>query len=127
MIKPIVIYDEDCGICTHISRWARRKTDRIEFLGFYEFTDKSELDDIKDLKELSLRTIILISATGQKIFIESEAVLVILKYMGGFWRIIGEIFHHKPGIAVLNLFYRIIARNRAKISRIFGLNACKVR
>lgn len=122
-LKNILIFDGDCGICTKLSLYAERKIDaNISVKPFFEVFE--ELSTIGIDFELASQTVVLIKES--KIFLRSRAIFELCKEMPGLWKVPGYLFSFKLFEILFNPFYNLIAKNRAKISKILGLDACKL-
>ena len=118
----LVLFDADCGICTHGARLLRR-LDRGRRLDLVSLQAAAELADAPRLAELR------------------EALHV--RDVSGRWTVggaalvrIGRALPHLrpvamaaglPGVRrLVDPTYRLVARNRHRISRRLGLTACRV-
>lgn len=123
MIHKMIIFDGDCGICTKLSQYAEKKIKQhIDVLPFAS-TNIDELPEGID-DNLAVKTVIYIKNSDY--FIRSRAVFEILKIMPGLWKIPGYLFSNKFFSIIFDPFYNLVARNRARISTWFGLDACKI-
>ena len=75
-------------------------------------------------EELAMKTVIYIR--GDKYYIRSRAIFEILKAMPGIYKVPGFLFGNKLFSFIFDPVYNIVAKNRAKISKLFGLDACKL-
>jgi predicted DCC family thiol-disulfide oxidoreductase YuxK len=123
-MKNIIFFDGDCGICSHSADWLSRRLDNQEF-DIIPFDENHEVSKKLNLDiELASKTVILVKKGV--IFTESLAIFEIAKSLSFPYNIFG-IFANKFCSLLANPFYRLIANNRATISRKLGLQACKVR
>lgn len=126
MIPPggVVIYDGDCGICTHTVRILKKldAARRLEFLANNQpqtFERFPELDLDRSRQEI----LVMDPRTGW--FGGYEACEWIACRIPWLWIFIPITFI--PGFKILgDKLYKITARNRAKISKALGLKACKI-
>ncbi len=123
-MKNIIFFDGDCGICSHSADWLSRRLDNQEF-EIFPFDENHEVSKKLNLDiKLASKTVILVKKGV--IFTESLAIFEIAKSLRFPFNIFG-IFANKFCSLLANPFYRLIAKNRATISRKLGLQACKVR
>ena len=120
--NKLVIFDGDCGICTKTAEWIEQK-DKDDKLTVKPF---QILDlDKYDLELEQVQTSVYFISEGKK-FRKARAVYEILKQLPGFWGFLGTAASNSFIAWISNPFYVLIARNRTKVSRIFGLDACKI-
>ncbi|MBE2189116.1 MAG: DUF393 domain-containing protein [Desulfobulbaceae bacterium] len=123
-MKKIIFYDGDCGICSYSADWLSRRLDNREF-EIIPFDENHEVSKKLNLDiELASKTVILVK--NGVFFTESLAIFEIAKSLKFPYNISG-IFANKFCSLLANPFYRLIAKNRAAISRKLRLQACKVR
>ncbi|MCO5250628.1 MAG: DUF393 domain-containing protein [Candidatus Kapabacteria bacterium] len=122
-MKNIIFFDGDCGICSHSADWLSRRLDEHEF-DILPFDENHEVSKKLNLDvELASKTVILVKKGV--VFTESLAIFEIAKSLRFPYNIFG-IFANKFCSLLANPIYRLIAKNRAMISRKLGLQACKV-
>lgn len=122
--NPLLVFDGDCGICTKLAKYAENIIDgKAVVKPFFEvFKEVSEYGiDV----ELAAKTVIFIR--NEQVFIKSRAVFEVCKIMPGIYKIPGYLFSNNFFTFIFNPFYNLIAKNRAKISKIFGYDSCKLR
>jgi predicted DCC family thiol-disulfide oxidoreductase YuxK len=123
MYNKQLIFDGDCGICTKLSQYAEKKFKADIEVYPYQFKSNDELPfDI----EHKLAAITVIFVKEDRYFVRSRAVFEAMKYMPGIWTIPAYLFANKIFAFLFDPIYKIIAKNRGKISRMFGLDACKI-
>jgi predicted DCC family thiol-disulfide oxidoreductase YuxK len=109
--RPIIFFDGVCGLCNRFVDFVVRRDSRgvFHFAPLQGETARHHLDeaDIQDLK-----TVVLIDDAGT--FRKSDAVLRILKQLGGFWRFVAAVLWAVPR-PVRDLGYSWIAGNRYAI------------
>jgi predicted DCC family thiol-disulfide oxidoreductase YuxK len=118
-----VLFDADCGVCMFVSR----VLERLDPFGRLTFVGNAERERFPETisEELLDRTLVVILPDGQ-IATEGRAVLEALRalpfgILAGWWLCV-------PGLANIgNALYRLVARNRARISGWLGLTACRTR
>ncbi|MEI6398396.1 MAG: DUF393 domain-containing protein [Pseudomonadota bacterium] len=119
-----VIYDGDCGICTHTVRllrifdWAQRLT-------FFSNSDPTTFDKFPDVSLERSREEILVQDPRTGWYGGFEACEWIACRIPLLWILVP--FTLLPGVDILGAkIYKMLARNRHKISLALGLKACKV-
>lgn len=121
MNKYIILFDGDCGICNKSQIWIRNK-DKYEKFDIYPF-------QIYDYGKHGLKESDVIKSVyvikNNKTYNKSRAIFEILKELPGFG-ILGKILSNKLFETIFNPIYILIAKNRAKISKMLGLTACKL-
>jgi predicted DCC family thiol-disulfide oxidoreductase YuxK len=108
----ILHYDDDCGLCTHSVRWLARRSRGVEYrklsTGIGE--QESVVLELDDGSELC----------------GAPAVAAVLRRCGRAWQAIGGLML-LPGVAHLAaVLYRLVARNRSRISRALGWGVCEI-
>lgn len=126
MVKNILIYDADCGICTYLANWILKKDYKnlIEIVPFQTFD--FEIYNFSINIELAQKTVIFINSSKNQYFIQSRAIFEILKSLDSLYKLIGIIFSNKLCSLIFDPFYQLIAKNRAFISQKLGLTTCKI-
>ncbi|MFP4369566.1 MAG: thiol-disulfide oxidoreductase DCC family protein [Candidatus Kapaibacterium sp.] len=120
-MKHTVIYDGSCGICTAAARYILKKDKkRIFDIAPYQFTDLKAINENLDEDKASRQ--VYLAMAGGRLYGGSRAVFEIAKRMPFPWKL-GGIFANSSA-ALFNPFYRLIARNRAKISQWLGMTKC---
>ena len=118
-----VLFDADCGICTYLCRLAQR-LDRARRLRFVSNRDRAEFPSAI-AAELLERTVVVLLPDGSWVT-EGRALFEVLNAIPfgivcGWWLRV-------PGLANIgNALYRLVSRNRTRISVRLGLAACAVR
>lgn len=122
----ILLYDSDCGICSEAVVWLYKSDYHKYFsiIPFMEF-DFSNYPNIS--VELAMQTVIVVNKETGECFTHGNAILLILFIMGGNYRKISKLIRQYKLTTALNAFYKVIAKNRAKISEVLGFNTCKIR
>lgn len=126
MVKYYLLYDGDCGICSKsaelVHKYDKNKYFEIIPYQFFDFDQYPKLNE-----NIAQTTVILIRKDLSKHLAESAAVFEILANLSGVYKFLGQILNNPVFIFISNPIYRLIAKNRAKISTMLGLSACKVR
>ena len=114
---PVLLYDGECGVCDK-SVQVILKHDRRKVMRFAALQSKYGKEVVARHSSLSnVDSLILIEPAdiigAEKIFIRSTAVLRIVAYLGGVWKLllIGYIIP-RP---IRDFMYDVIARNRYRI------------
>jgi predicted DCC family thiol-disulfide oxidoreductase YuxK len=113
-MKPLLVYDGDCGFCRRwIERWRETTRDRVEYAPYQEVAARFPHIPLNDFKESVQyiepdgRT----SRAAEAVF-RSLATVPSCRWM--LW-----LYSSVPGVhAVSEIFYRLVARRRAFFSRI---------
>lgn len=119
-VAPLLVYDGDCGFCarsvqfvlTHELRHDLRFVPRDSDFG-KDLRRRFHLEAVESMLWIE----------GDKAFVESDATLHAAQYVGGFWAMPARIASLIPA-ALRNWAYRIVARNRKRISA--RMNVCLV-
>ena len=105
MVKNVIYYDGECGLC-HL---AVRFILRVDSKGKFYFSPLSNLDNnLKDIDSIIFKN-------GNKIFFEGQAIIMIFENIDNNWNYLAKVLKLIP-INVLDTAYRWVSRNRAKIS-----------
>jgi predicted DCC family thiol-disulfide oxidoreductase YuxK len=116
-----VLYDSDCGICTHTARVLARVDSRRQLR--LVAAQQADLPGAPPIDEL-LRSLHAVDGAGQW-FVGGRASVEIARRVPILWPI--TLFARLPfALRVLDLGYRAVADHRQTLSRLLGLNACKV-
>ena len=124
--KPLFLFDGDCGLC----QWASEKLQKINqqkkvnFLSYQSFSDK-ELESYGLNKDQCHQALQWIGA-NKKVYSGPHAIN---RFLWEYWPWKVFVFYSYcffPLILFEILIYPLIAKNRQKISKLLGLNACKI-
>ncbi len=115
MLDSILIYDGACNLCNKLFLFIERKNrDTKIFMAPYQSETGKEIIRYfwveKDVPDS------LVYIKNEIIYLKSDAVLQILRDMGGFWKMLSYSFIIFPN-SMLDRIYDIIAQNRY---RMFG-------
>lgn len=125
MTKNYILYDGDCGICSYSAEWLSKRLSSELFI-IIPFDEELEICKRFELNlDMAFKTVIFVES--DKYYTESRAICEITKHLPLPFKITGMIFSNKFFEIILNPIYRLVAKNRASISKLFGLQACKVR
>lgn len=109
---PLLVYDGSCGFCSHSVQFILRHERRHDLLFVTRDSDfGQELRRHFHLE--SVESMLWIA--GDEASIESSAVLRAAKYLGGIWSALAIIGSLVPA-PLRNWVYRLIARNRRRLS-----------
>lgn len=117
---PLVVhFDRDCGVCDAGVRWLRTRTDQG-----VSFRPSADLPADSPLRAHVAAA--LVADDGRRIHVGVDAVAAALARARRPWRWCAEALL-APGVhSVAGIVYRWVARNRQRISRRFGLTACRI-
>ena len=110
-MKPVVVYDGDCGICEASARWIIAHIPAVDVVSHHQY----------GLAHIG--SVWYVSDVGR---LEGAiAVSAILKSANAHaYRAIGVVIG-LPGVrSIAQVVYSLVARNRRHISRLLGMNAC---
>jgi predicted DCC family thiol-disulfide oxidoreductase YuxK len=110
-MKPVVVYDGDCGICEASARWIIAHIPSVDVVSHHQY----------GLAHIG--SVWFVSDAGR--LEGAMAVSAILKSANsGTYRAIGVVIG-LPGVrSIAAVVYSLVARNRRHISRLLGMNAC---
>jgi predicted DCC family thiol-disulfide oxidoreductase YuxK len=113
MAAGVVVYDGDCGICEAASRFIRRHISQVDVMSHREYGVSS------------LASVCFVTFNGR--YEGADAVSRILRLSEKRVLRMSGIVIALPVIRIVaRIVYFIIAKNRRRISRLFGLKACSV-
>ena len=105
MVKNVIYYDGECGLCHLAVRFILRVDSKSKFY----FSPLSNLDNnLKDIDSIIFKN-------GNKIFFEGQAIIMIFENIDNKWYYLAKVLKLIP-INVLDTAYRWVSRNRAKVS-----------
>jgi predicted DCC family thiol-disulfide oxidoreductase YuxK len=120
MTHPILLYDGVCGLCNRMNQFVLRH-DRAGVFRFASLqsalagrilarhgADAADLDTVY--------VVVNPDQPDEHLLARSDAVIFVLKQLGGFWGLTGFVLRFKPRF-LRDLGYRVVARNRY---RFFG-------
>jgi predicted DCC family thiol-disulfide oxidoreductase YuxK len=117
--NPIILYDGVCGLCNRLIQFLLKRDihDRIRFASLQsEFAAKALQRHGGDPDDLDTVYVIENYETpNERLLARSDAVLNVVRELGGFWKIAGwgKIFPRQ----IRDVLYNLVARNRY---RVFG-------
>lgn len=118
MAGLLVLYDEDCGICTALAGWIRRFEIDAEPIG--SDTGRHWLRDLDDGQRYASAHVV--DAAGRRTS-GGGAVAVVARELPGGW-LLGRVASGLPGLTAFG--YTVVAEHRGRLSRLAGLDRCAV-
>lgn len=103
-----MFYDDDCGLCAKCVTWFMRRVHVAEFVPQSQ-PSRSVVVVVDDV-ELE----------------EGAALAALFAATGWPWRVLGALLSIGPVEMLVSSVYRMVAANRARISRAFGWEGCRV-
>ncbi len=125
--NPIILYDGVCGLCNRLNQFvlARDRHDRFRFAALQSEFAKRVLRR-HQINPETLDTVYLVldyEQPGERLLSRSEAVVHVLRELGGGWSVVGACFRVLP-LGVRNMLYNLVARHRY---RLFGkYDTCRI-
>lgn len=117
---PILFYDGACGLCDRSVRWtmAHDRARRFRFapLQGATYANIKRADAPEDLSSL-------VVVDGDRLLTRSDAVLHVLRTVGGVWGVFGAIARLVPRV-IRDRCYRIVAHRRLRWFG--GAEACRL-
>ena len=112
--QMIVIYDDDCGLCSELVRRIRPAIERtVSFL-------PAQLCE-GELRKRGENAVIVVEASG--ITEGPAAIARMATRCGPYGLVLATLLSHWPGTVLAPPIYRLVAKNRARISGYLGLKA----
>lgn len=119
MEHPVLLYDGVCGLCNRVVRFIIRH-DPSKIFRFASlqssFASRVTAGRAADPANFDSVYIVVLSDDGEELFERSEAVLFIMRKLGGVWRSLAGIAALAPR-PIRDWAYAVVARNRY---RMFG-------
>lgn len=120
----IVVYDGSCGICEWLKNWAAKNIRDGEGLVFIPYQSPGLGAVAPDVSLEIARERLVFREQDGTILAGAAGVAQTMIQMKDPWHQVGLILA-VPGVAKLaEPLYRLIAKNRSKLSQLFGLTAC---
>jgi predicted DCC family thiol-disulfide oxidoreductase YuxK len=129
--RLLVIFDGHCGLCNRLVRWflRRDRQDRLRFVPFDSLKAAGLLArhglalNVASGKSGTILVAQAVDTPAERVFVRSDAVLVILRQLPAPWPAVAVSFRIIPR-ALRDLGYRLVARSRY---RIWGhLDSCPI-
>ena len=126
MSDELIIFDGDCGICTQAVRQARKmRNSRVyRFLPYQSFSDASLIE--MGLTRERCRAAVQLVTNGNH---AATGAFAVNRFLLGhpIWRVLIWGVYLIPIFLVVELLlYSLVARNRSRISRLLGLDVCRI-
>jgi len=116
-----VLYDGDCGICTHtaraLARLDSRRRLRLVSLQVAAFPDMPPRDVLSE----ALHTV-----DADRVWSVGAAAAIEIARRVPLLRPISAVARLPLAMPMLDVFYRAVANNRQRLSRLFGFQVCRV-
>lgn len=125
-IAPLtVVFDGDCGVCQALAQ-ALADRDRHRRLRFTAY-QRTDLDALSPglTREMASCSVYAIAPDGSR-WHGARAVFQMVRQLPGVWGWIGRIGALPPVSVLAEPFYQLVARNRMRLSRWFGLTQCRL-
>ncbi|MGA8311435.1 MAG: DCC1-like thiol-disulfide oxidoreductase family protein [Terriglobales bacterium] len=115
--NPILLYDGVCGLCSRLVQFVLKR----DASGHFRFASlqsdfASRILRQQGLDPDDLDTVYLVQEPGQRLTARSDAVISVLRGLGGFWRAAAVLLRALPK-SLRDWGYDVVAHNRY---RIFG-------
>jgi predicted DCC family thiol-disulfide oxidoreductase YuxK len=107
---PILFYDGECGLCARAVRWSLAR-DRRGVLRYAPLQGETYARLAVEEKPRGLLTVVLHDADG--LHLRSDAVLRLLRHLGGVWRVFGGLGRMMPR-RLRDVAYDFVARRRLR-------------
>ncbi len=111
-----VVYDGTCPVCVSLKELSESKISgkAVEFVPFQGINLEAEGISYQEARD----SIFVVGSNGSTQR-GAHAVFEIMKQMPGLWRTLGYVFALPPIAWIADPCYRLFARHRHKVSRIF--------
>ena len=139
MRRATMLFDADCGLCTHAAAWLMRRAapERLRAVPLQVVevvaanrNDAPGDDDLAQVRQevegRDLRATLHLATADGELRTGAAAVLHATRQVPG-WRHLARLADHRLGHALLEPAYRVVAANRNRIGRWLGIEqACTV-
>jgi predicted DCC family thiol-disulfide oxidoreductase YuxK/GNAT superfamily N-acetyltransferase len=119
--RPLVLYDGDCGVCSHVVRWLLR-ADRERRLAFAPLAGETAAAVRARHPEMppDLDSLVYVERTpgGERVSWESDGMFRLWHDLGGAWRVLSRL--RALPRPLTDAAYRAFARNRHRVSADVG-------
>lgn len=123
-MKKIIIYDDNCGICSLLIKYVAFFNNSFSIIGF---SNADELLNQYNIEvETAEKSVVVVLPQQNKCLIEAEAIFEIIADVLKLSNDEKLFLFSENIIKFFNPIYRYIAKRRRQISIFFGLNACKI-
>lgn len=125
MTKDLVIFDGDCGVCSYFAGWIERHDYKDNFdVKPYQMLDLEMIHP--DISVESAEKTMFLITSDKQVFTHARGVFEIAKRLTGIYGLLGGLIANAFFGAMFKPLYRLVASNRSRLSRLFGLNACAI-
>ncbi|MCB2197768.1 DUF393 domain-containing protein [bacterium] len=121
---PVIVYDGSCGICEALKSFAASHLAQGMQLQFIAHQDPDLAKYAPGVKvEHAQEKVIVLLEDGTQLE-GATGVAWVMKKMTDPWAQVGHILAVGPITQLAQPVYRMVARYRSRLSRLFGLTAC---
>ena len=120
----VIYYDGTCGICQASMNWSSKRFKSVDTLDFHPYQNLDPNKN-KELYSLAAKTVVAQLSDGTILSRNRAAGLVFLSLKTPWWWI-GWLLTLQVLKPLTNPGYRLLARNRHRLSRWFGLTSCAI-
>ena len=118
--SPILLYDGVCGLCNCFVQFVL-KHDKKAFFRFASLQGTMAREILRGhgVDAGNLDTVFVIAnykQAGELLLARSQAIVFVLREIGGFWGLLGSLLRIVPR-PIRDWFYKLIARNRYRVFR----------
>lgn len=122
-----LLFDGDCGICSYAAEVCRRMDRRQQFVIVpYQSVAEDELRKFGLSRAQCARSVQTITRRG-RVYAGAFAVNYFLWRQPPWWLLVLPIYAVPPLLLLELIGYRLIANNRQRLSRWFGMQACSLK
>jgi predicted DCC family thiol-disulfide oxidoreductase YuxK len=115
--NPVLLYDGVCGLCNRLVQFVLKHDRKAQFhFASLQSAYAARILQRHNLDADDLDTVYLVEESGARVSARSEAVISVLRELGGFWKAVADALRLFPKW-LRDWGYDVVARNRY---RIFG-------
>lgn len=115
--KPVLLYDGVCGLCNRLVQFVLKHDREARFrFASLQSTYAARILQRHNLDPDDFETVYLVEEAGARVSACSDAVISVLRKLGGFWKAVAVALRFFPKW-LRDWGYSVVARNRY---RIFG-------
>jgi predicted DCC family thiol-disulfide oxidoreductase YuxK len=115
--NPVILYDGLCGLCNRLVRFVLKRDTHARFrFASLQSNYAARILQARGLDPHDLDTLYYVSESGEGFAVRSEAVISVLRDLGGFWAVIAVVMRIFPR-SLRDWGYGLVARRRY---RVFG-------
>jgi predicted DCC family thiol-disulfide oxidoreductase YuxK len=116
-VNPVLLYDGVCGLCNRLVRFVLKHDRRAHFrFASLQSAYAARILQYHSLAPHDLDTVYVVQESGERPAARSDAVIFVLRELGGFWAAIATALRILPK-SLRDWGYGVVARRRY---RIFG-------